>query len=164
MAEVNYEANRYLAELCDGEMVHKIIIRNKTYRIKGLRTRAQRMISSKLIQRDVPKEDAKRIEKIDAMSKYTMIPYEVFAIALLNNNMWFLLFPFIHKIYAWWLGTKLTQEDISFVIPHIVDAMKLSGFFFTITNLEASCDMLLKITTSQAGVLLANVQSAKKST
>lgn len=162
MQDINIEAYKYLDELCNGEIIHRIVIRGKEFKLKGLRNKAQRMISSKLISRDVPKQDAKRIEQIDAMGRYSMIPYEVFAIALLNNNAWFLLFPFIHKIYAWWLSRQLTQDDIQAAIPTIIQSLQLNGFFLTIMSLEASLDMLSKITKSQAGVLLASVQSEKK--
>lgn len=161
---IDFEAYKYLDELCNGEIVHKIVIRGKEFKIRGLRNKAQRMISSKLISREIPKEDAKRIKQINAMGKYSMIPYEVLAIALLNNNIWFLLFPFIHKIYAWWLSYQLTQDDIQAAIPIIIQSLQLNGFFLTIMSLEASLDMLSKITKSQAGVLLASVQSEKKST
>lgn len=161
---INFEAYKYLDELCNGEIVHKIVIRGKEFKIKGLRNKAQRMISSKLVSRDVPKQDAKRIEQIEAMRKYSMIPYEVLAIALLNRNLWFLLFPFIHKIYAWWLSNILTQNDVQATIPIIINDLQLDGFFLTITRLEMSLDLLLKMTKSQVGVLSASVLSEKKNT
>lgn len=140
-----------------------IIIGKRKFKIRGMRAKAQSLITKMMLTRKVVTTESDQKEVILAMQKYSNLPYKVAAAGLLNNWAFLIWMPFIHTFYTWYLRLILDQKEVLRIVDACVESLNSTAFFLSIIKIESAMDTMMTMTKKEVGVLYQEIQSAQKS-
>lgn len=159
--EVSKEAQQAQQDISD-DAVSVIKVGKHTFRIRGLRAKAQSIISRIALKREVVKPDSDTKSTLDAMKKYNDVPYKVLSVAVLNNFWALLYLPFVHKIHTFYLKCVLDQRDVAEVMSKVIEKANMNAFFLNIWLIESLMDTRITMTKKEVGQLYQEQVLAQK--